>query len=125
VLESEVNYGFGAFTGTTFRIRVEDLARAQDTVSTAEAVPGFDLPSESEQTPWGVPAFFLAGGSAGEISWNTFEEFRTQLDATLGIGRQTDLYVGGEYLAQDVHTFQRVDAYLPSGGDVPAPVALN
>lgn len=122
-LENEPDYRFGAFTGSTYRIKGEDLARAQDTVTTAGAVPGFDLPSASEATPWGVPAFFFAGGSAGEISWNTFEEFRTQLDATLGIGRQTDLYIGGEYLAQDVHTFQRVDAYLPSGGDVPVPTA--
>jgi hypothetical protein len=61
----------------------------------------------------GVPAFFAAGGSAGEISWNTFGEFRTQLDATLGIGRQTDLYIGGEYLAQDVPRFS---GWTPTAG---------
>jgi hypothetical protein len=111
-LEEEPDYQFGAFTGSTFRIR--------------EGPPAPRIPSRrrgrclirpprrvSERR--GVPAF-AAGGSAGEI--REHRGVPHPADATLGIGRQTD-HIGGEYLAQ-THTFQRVDAYLPAGGDAGA-----
>ena len=81
--------------------------------------PGSRNPTFSTSTPWGVPAFFLTGGSRGEIAYNHFEEFRTQLDATIGLGHSTDLFVGAQYLGQQVQTFQRIQAYLPVGDSVP------
>ena len=95
------------------------MAEQLDTVAARNAVDGFTPPTLSSATPWGVPAFFLTGGSRGEIAFNHFEEFRTQLDATIGLGHSTDLYVGGQYLGQQVQTFQRIQAYLPVGDSVP------
>lgn len=118
-LVSQPDYKFGAFTGETFHFKGEDMAEHLDTVAARNAVGGFTPPTLSSATPWGVPAFFLTGGSRGEIAFNHFEEFRTQLDATIGLGHSTDLYVGGQYLSQQVQTFQRVQAYLPVGDSVP------
>ena len=72
--------------------------------------------------PWGVPAFFLAGGSRGDLGWNRFGETRLQLDATYGGIRRVDLFVGGQYVAQQVRTYQRV-LRLPARRDdtVPPP----
>ena len=122
---AEPDYKFGAFTGSGMAIKGEDLARRQDTVAAAVAVPGFLPPGLSERTPWGVPAFFLGGASEGEIAWNRFTELRTQLDMTMGLGQSTDLYFGGMFAAQDVKTFQRVDAFMDAGGDVPTPAAAS
>ncbi len=88
-------------------------------------MPGFAPPSLSLDTPWGVPAFFLAGGSDGEIAWNRFTEFRTQLDADLGLSPRADVYFGGELVRQRVETFQRVLAFLPVGDSVPPATAAD
>ena len=112
-LDEEVDYAVGAFTGSRFRFIGEDLARAQDPATTP--VPGLREPLASVLTPWGVPAFFLGGGSRGELGWNRFGESRFQLDATYGGIRQLDLFVGGEYTAQQVRTYQRAFGYLPVG----------
>ena len=115
---------FGAFTFDRMHFVGEDIAEAQDTAAARGPVPGFSIPDYSTNTPWGVPAFFLGGGSRGEIAWNRFQELRTQVDGTLGLGRG-DLYFGGEYLSQDVQTFQRALASLPvgNGDSVPAATA--
>ncbi|MEO8479375.1 MAG: TonB-dependent receptor [Gemmatimonadota bacterium] len=121
----EPDYAFGAFTGKRLKVRGEALARAQDTVSTRGPVDGFTPPTFSDQTPYGVPGFFLGGASVGEISWNRFREFRTQADFTLGLGQHADVGFGGMLAKQDVKTFQRVDASLPIGGNVPPPTASS
>ena len=126
-LTEQPDYKFGAFTGKPFHFVGEDIAESLDTAAAQGAVAGFTQPVLSASAPWGVPAFFLTGGSRGEIAFNHFEELRTQLDATIGLGQTSDLYVGGEYLAQQVQTFQRTQAYLPVGfGDsVPPPSASD
>ncbi len=106
---------FGPFPSSTFQFLGADLAHARDTAGAMAAVPGFTPPALSEHTPWGVPAFFVSSGSRGEIAWNRFRELRTQVDVTLGGGRNADFYLGGEFAAQRVETFQRVKAYLPVG----------
>lgn len=124
-LTTQPNYQFGAFTGQTFHFQGQEIAERLDTATANAAVPGFLAPTPSTATPWGVPAFFLTGGSRGEIAYNHFEELRTQLDATIGLGHATDLYVGGQYLVQHVQTFQRIEAWLPVGGDVPPATASD
>lgn len=116
-------FAVGAFTGERFRFVGEDLARAQDTAAAREPLAGFGTPAYSASTPWGVPAFFLAAGGRGELGWNRFRELRTQLDVTVGVGRQADLFVGGELVSQQVETFQRALAYLPTGDSVPPATA--
>lgn len=122
-LTAQPDYTFGAFTGKAFHFVGEEIAERLDTAAAMGAVAGFAPPAFSSATPWGVPAFFQTAGSRGEIAFNHFEEFRTQLDATLGLGSSTDLYVGGSYLAQQVQMFQRVDAWLPVGDSTPPPAA--
>lgn len=119
------DYRFGAFTGTRFEIRGEELAKAQDTLAARAPIPGFTPTSFTNRTPWGVPAFFLGSASTGEISWNEFSELRAQLDMMVGIGQHADVYFGGLYAAQDVHTFQRIDASLPVGANVPPATASS
>ena len=122
-LDAPVPYRFGAFTDQAFHFVGEGLARARDTVAARAAMPGFGQPGFSVNTPWGVPAFFLGGGSDGEIAWNRFTEFRTQLDVDLGLSREADVYVGGEVVRQRVETFQRALAFLPVGDTVPPATA--
>jgi hypothetical protein len=124
-LDGQPDYVFGAFTGERFRIRGEDVARAQDTVAALGALPGFALPGLSENTRWGVPAFFQGGAPRGEVAWNRFREMRAQLDVAFGAGSNADVYIGGEASRQRVETFQRVLAYLPAGGNFPPPTASD
>ena len=119
------DYKFGAFTGEKIRIQGEDIARSQDTALARAALPGFLAPTFSDQSPWGVPAFFLSGASRGDLAWNHFREARGRLDLSIPAGRQSDLYFGGEYSAQHVQTFQRVLGYLPASDSVPAPAASD
>lgn len=83
------------------------------------------MPEESSRSPWGVPAFFMTTGSHGDLGWNRFGETRLQFDATLGGLKQLDLYLGGEYSAQQVRTFQRALGYLPVGVKDAPPTALS
>ncbi len=124
-LTAQPDYTYGAFTGQTFHFRGEDIAERLDTAAARTAVPGFTYPTHSTDTPWGVPAFFLDGGSRGEIAFNSFEELRTQVDATIGLGHSSDLFVGGQYLSQQVQTFQRIDAWAPVGDSVPPATASD
>ncbi|NNG15648.1 MAG: TonB-dependent receptor [Gemmatimonadales bacterium] len=124
-LEDSVNYQFGAITGQRFNFVGEDIARAQDTVRAMAPIPGLLPPDLSDRTPWSVPAFFLGQGSRGEIAWNRFREFRSQLDVTLGIGSSTDILAGGEVVTQRVQTFQRVQGFEPVGGAVPPATASD
>jgi outer membrane receptor protein involved in Fe transport len=124
-LEDSVDYQFGAVTGQRFHFVGEDIARAQDTVRASAPIPGLLPPDLSDRTPWGVPAFFLGQGSRGEIAWNRFREFRSQLDITMGIGATTDILAGGELVTQRVQTFQRVQGYEAVGGTVPPATASD
>ncbi|MEZ0333383.1 MAG: TonB-dependent receptor, partial [Gemmatimonadales bacterium] len=115
--EGEVDYAFGAFTGSRLHFVGEDLAREQD--SSPDPIPGFGIPAASVKSPWGVPAFFLADGSHGDLAWNRFGETRVQLDMVLGGSRRLDFFVGGEFTAQQVQTWQRVFGFLPVGAPLP------
>src|SRR6185312_13089679 len=86
-----------------------------------DPIAGFSAPDFSVNTPYGVPAAFLGVASRGDLGWNHFGETRLQLDATYGGLRQLDLFVGGDFAAQQVRTYQRVLAYLPAGTGVPGP----
>ena len=124
-LADPADYRFGAFTGRSFHILGETLARAQDTVAARAAIPGLTPPDLSERTPWGVPAFFLGDGSRGEVAWNRFRELRGQLDADWGLGPDADLYFGGAVVRQRVQTFARALGFLPVGDTVPPAVASD
>lgn len=117
------DYRFGAVTGSRFSFVGEDIARAQDTASAAAPIPGLEAPRLSNQTPWGVPAFFLGEGGRGELAWNQFRELRTQLDLTFGSGQTGDIFFGGEVVSQRVRTFQRALGYLPASDSVPRATA--
>jgi outer membrane receptor protein involved in Fe transport len=118
-LVEQPDYSVGALTGSRFHFIGEDLAR--DLSSSAAPIPGLRRPDASARSPWGVPAFFLAGASRGELAWNRFGETRFQLDGTIGGIQGLDLYAGGEYVAQQVRTFQRALGFLPAGDTVPGP----
>lgn len=125
MLANDVEPKVGAFTFERYRIVGEDLARSLDTLAANAPVPGMYLPAASSNSPWGVPAFFQTQGSQGEVAWNTFSELRSQADFTLGLGSRGDLYFGGEYLFQEVKTFQRALGYLPVGDSVPPATASD
>lgn len=118
-LVEQPDYAVGALTGSRFHFIGEDLAK--NLSSSAAPIPGLRGPDYSVRTPWGVPAFFLGGASRGELAWNRFGETRLQLDGTIGGVPNLDLYAGGEYVAQQVRTFQRALGFLPAGDTVPAP----
>ncbi len=124
-LADSADYIFGSFNKGKFQIIGQDIARARDTVTADQPIPGLYRPDYSVKSPWGVPAFFLTQGSQGSLAWNNFQELRGQLDVTIGLGTQGDIYVGGEYLHQHVQTFQRVLGYLPVGDTVPPAVASD
>ena len=118
-LTEDPDLKFGGFTGQRFHFVGEDIARARDTTAANAIIPGFIPPQLSQNSPWGVPAFFLGTGSRGNVAWNYFREMRAQLDVTYGAGQNFDLYFGGQYAAQKVETFQRVLGFLPVGDSVP------
>jgi outer membrane receptor protein involved in Fe transport len=118
-LDGTVDYKIGALTGSRFHIVGEDVARALS--QSPDPIPGLVQPGFSDASPWGVPAFFLGGGSRGDLAWNRFGETRLQLDATYGGLRRVDLFVGGQYSAQQVRTYQRVLGFMPPDDTVPAP----
>ncbi|HUK22534.1 MAG TPA: TonB-dependent receptor [Gemmatimonadales bacterium] len=120
-----IQYAFGGFTGKRLHIVGEDIARAQDTAAARAPVPGLPTPDFSDRTPWGVPAFFLGGGSNGEVAWNRFQEMRAQLDMQLGTSPNSDFYFGGAFVQQHVQTFSRTLGYLPVGDTVPPAVASD
>ncbi len=118
-LVEQPDYAVGALTGKRFHFIGEDLAK---TLSPSSApIPGLREPEASVRTPWGVPAFFMGGASRGELGWNRFGETRLQLDATIGAVPGLDLYAGGEYVGQQVRTWQRALGFLPAGDTVPGP----
>jgi outer membrane receptor protein involved in Fe transport len=121
-LDGTVDYKVGALTGSRFHIVGEDLARALS--QSSDPIPGLVQPDLSDASPWGVPAFFLGGGSRGDLAWNRFGETRLQLDATYGGIRRVDLFVGGQYSAQQVRTYQRILGFMPLDDTVP-PAAVS
>ncbi len=123
-LDGTVDYKVGALTGSRFHVVGENEARALS--QSPDPIPGLSLPGLSDGTPWGVPAFFLGGGSRADLGYNRFGETRLQADATYGGIRRVDLFVGGEWAAQQVRTYQRVRGYLPVGdGDSVPPAAVS
>ena len=121
-LADTVDYKVGALTGSRFHVVGEEAARALS--QSPDAIAGLTAPHLSDSTPWGVPAFFLTGGSRGELGYNRFGETRLQLDATYAGGQRVDLFFGGEWAAQQVRTYQRVAGALPVGDTVP-PVSVS
>ncbi len=121
-LDGPVDYKVGAITGSRLHVVGEDLARTLS--RSADPIAGLVQPGLSDATPWGVPAFFLSGGSRGDLGWNRFGETRLQVDATYGGLRQVDLYVGGQVTAQQVRIYQRALGFLPVGDTVP-PAAVS
>ena len=117
-LVEQPDYAVGALTGKRFHFVGEDLARSLST--STGPIPGLREPEASVRTPWGVPAFFMGGASRGELAWNRFGETRLQLDATIGGVPGLDLSAGGEFVAQQVRTYQRALGFLPAGDTVPA-----
>ncbi|HEY2806616.1 MAG TPA: TonB-dependent receptor [Gemmatimonadales bacterium] len=115
---------FGGFTFDRFHVVGEDVARRQDTIAARSAIPGYTVADSADNTPWGVPAFFLGDGGRGDLAWNHFNEVRAQLDLNFG-GRDADFWGGFEVVQQHVQTFQRVAAGLPVGGLVPDPSAAD
>jgi hypothetical protein len=118
-LVEQPDYALGAITADRFHFVGEDLAK--DLSTSTVPIPGLRLPAPSTETPWGVPAFFTGSGSKGELAWNRFGETRIQLDGTIGGIPGLDLYAGGEYVAQQVRTYQRVLGFLPAADTVPIP----
>ncbi len=116
-LATQPDYRIGAITSRPFHFIGEELAR--DQVVTSDPVAGLRAPELSDATPWGVPAFFLSSGSNGELGWNRFGETRVQADLIFGAARRIDVYAGGEWVSQQVRSWQRVDGYLSAGGSVP------
>ncbi|MEO6068341.1 MAG: TonB-dependent receptor [Gemmatimonadales bacterium] len=117
---------FGGFTGAPLHIVGEEIARRQDTIAAREPVPGMISPDFSNNSPYGVPGFFLGTGGRGEVSWNRFREARLQLDFTKGLGQGADLLFGTDLARQTVLTFQRALGYLPVGfGDSVPPATAS
>jgi hypothetical protein len=114
------DYVFGAFSLGGFDFAGADVAHARDSVAAEQAVPGFATPELATATPWGVPAFFYTDSPRGELAWNRFREGRARLDVYFGRGHDTDIRVGGEYVAQHVETFTRLEAFLPVSQGAPA-----
>ncbi|MGB7212863.1 MAG: TonB-dependent receptor [Gemmatimonadales bacterium] len=119
------DYAFGGFTGRPVHVIGEDLARRQDTLDAMGPIAGMVGPQLTARSPYGVPAFFLGGGSRGDLAWNHYREARVQADFTAGDGANVDYYFGGEASFQRVQTFQRALGYLPVGDSVPRPTAAD
>jgi hypothetical protein len=122
---TQPDYKFGAFTGQSISVVGEDIAKRQDTAAAAAQIPGLFPPYASENTPWGVPAYYQGGSSRGDLAWNRFSDLRSRLDLSISTGTSGDVYVGGEYGDQQVRTFQRVLGYLPVGDSVPPATASS
>lgn len=117
---------FGGITLAPLHILGEEIARRQDTVAAREPIPGMIPPDFSNNSPYGVPAFFLGSGGRGEVSWNRFREARLQLDFTKGLGQGAELLFGTDLARQNVRTFQRALGYLPTGfGDSVPPATAS
>jgi hypothetical protein len=112
---------FGGFTFARWSFAGEEIAQSRDTVTAADAIPGFREPEYSATTPYGVPAFFQTASPRGELLWNRFREVRVRLDLLIGPGTDTDIRFGGEYVAQRIETFSRLEAYRAVADTVPAP----
>ncbi len=122
-LLSPPDFRYGAFTFSKWDFAGEEIARTRDTVAALGRIPGFAIPAFAQQTPWGVPAFFMTDSPRGELAWNRFREGRARLDVFLGPGRNTDIRLGGEYVSQKVQTFTRLEAYETVARGAPAPVS--
>jgi hypothetical protein len=123
-LADEPERRFGAITLGRMRFHGEALARARDTAAASQPIAGYGVPEFSDRSPWGVPAFFLAGGGRGSLAWNRFGESRAQVDLLFG-GREADLLLGGDVARQRVTTFQRAIPSLAAGDSVPAATSAD
>lgn len=115
---------FGALGGT-FEFLGEDLARNQDTVAARAAVPGYQPSTYSDQTPWGVPAFFLSGGSRGLLVWNEYRELRLDVGLVSARSQAGSLRADASVALGRARAFQRALASVPVGGSVPTATAAS
>jgi len=122
-----VDRRFGGATLAPFAFAGHDLARDRDTVGAIAAVPGVAWPRYADDSPWGVPAFFMTASPRGEVAWNRFREARVRLDLLVGPGLDTDIRFGGEYVRQRVETFTRLESYrsVPDGAPAPSASAFD
>jgi len=116
-LTEPVDYRFGAIGGT-LHLRDIDVARRQDSDAATGPLPGFAVPEFSSVTPWGVPAFFLGGGSRGDLLWSQYREARLEVGVrSRPAGWRFESHAAVS--AGQVRAFQRVLAYLPVADSVP------
>ena len=124
--ETPLDQKFGAFTFEPLHIIGEDIARRQQPALDSAPIPGMLVPQYSENSPYGVPAYFNGTGGRGEVTWNRYHEGRIQLDFTKGLGQGADLLFGTDVALQHVQTYQRVLGYLPVGfGDSVPPATAS
>ncbi len=123
-LTGPAHYRFWGLGGP-YDIRGLDLARARDTVAAQVAVPGFSEPTYSDRTPWGVPAFFLGGGSRGTLLWSQYREARLDVSVTAAPSARFTVSGDAAVALGHLRAFQRVLAFLPVGDSVPAPTTAN
>jgi len=109
---------FGALGGS-YDFVGADIARAQDTASARDPIPGYALPTFSTNTPWGVPAFFMDQGSRGVLRWNRYQQFRGGVSVVLAGSQETQLVVDFSGAVAHVSSFERTLAFLPVGDSVP------
>lgn len=123
-LVQPVDPGIGALGGS-YQFRGLELARAQDTAAARSALPGFAAPGYSAQTPWGAPAFFLEGGSRGDLFWNQYRELRVDFGLTAAPSRLVTVTGNIGAALGEAQAFQRVLASLPVGDSIPPATASH
>jgi len=111
---------FGGFIGRPLSIMGAGMARAIDTTDARGPVAGYSAPALSENTPWGVPAFFMTGEGSGSLAWSHFDEARAQFELNVGTGAE-DFWVGADVAQQRVQTFQRAEPGLAVGTNLAPP----
>jgi hypothetical protein len=119
-----VAYGFGGLGGA-YQFRGREIARQMDTAAARSPIPGYVTPEFAEQTPWGVPAFFLQHGSRGALEWSAYREMRFHVAMTTTRSRFTTVTADAGVAVGRARGFQRVLAWLPVGGAVPPATAAS
>ena len=122
-LDGTVDYKVGALTGSRLPRRRRRPGPRAEPVARPDPGAGRTGPERRHALGRARPSS-SAGASRGDLGYNRFGETRLQLDATYGGIRQVDLFVGGEWAAQQVRTYQRVLGFLPVGDTVP-PAAVS
>ncbi len=116
-LAESVQPFFGALGGR-YRIVGAEIARTRDTAAARSAVAGYQVPTLSVNTPWGVPAFFV-DGSRGVLRWNRYRELRLGLSFARTLSADNTIAMELEGSAAQASNFDRISAFLPVGGSIP------